>query len=263
MTKKLKDNTEILVIPDAHCKGSVSNERFDWLGKLAVKRQPEYIVCIGDWADMASLSFYDKGSVYQEGLRYQDDVNASLDALARFHKQIDDYNKKKKKSKKHHYKPKLIYCVGNHENRINRYAASNPEMVGHLSIDDLGFKQYGWEVVPYLTPKIIEGIAFQHCFTSGVMGKPIGGLNHAANLLSKGAISQVCGHSHLLDYSERLNAAQEKICALVVGCYLDHPEHYTTEQKRWWSGLMYLRDVNKGSYTPEPLTYEWVKRSFS
>jgi len=263
MTKKLKDNTEILVIPDAHCKPGIDNERFIWAGKLAVYRKPDIIICIGDWADMQSLSTYEKGTVYQEGLRYHEDVNASLDALAKFHKPIDDYNKKLKKPKSQWYKPKLVFIVGNHEHRIDRYGASMPEMNGHVSIDDLGFKERGWKVIPFLEPYITNGIVFQHYFTSGIMGRPISGDNHANSLLRKGSSSAVCGHSHMIDYSENLTAQHKKICGLVVGCYFEHDEHYTKENNRFWRGLVYLRDVKDGVFTPEFLTMEWIRRKFS
>ena len=262
MTKKLSKNTEILVLPDAHFQPGINNDRATWAGKMVVKRLPNYVICIGDWADMKSLSFYDKGTIYHENQRYHEDINASLDALAKFHAPIDKYNRRRKKQGKKLYKPEFIFCVGNHENRINRYGASNPEMHQHVSIDDLGFKERGWKVIPFLTPYICEGIAFSHYFTSGVMARPIGGDNHANALLRKGAMSCVVGHSHLLDYSEKLNAAQKKICALVVGCFFEHDEVYTSENNRFWRGLLYLRDVKQGVFTLEPITMDWLRRKF-
>jgi len=263
MTKRNSKNTEILVIGDAHFQPNINDDRATWAGMLAVKRLPDVIVCIGDWADMKSLSMYDKGSVYHEGLRYFEDINSSIEALQKFHAPIDKYNKRMKAKGKKQYKPELVFCVGNHEQRIIRYGASNPEMHNHISLDDLGFNEWGWKVVPFLQPYICNGIAFSHYFTSGVMARPIGGDNHANALLRKGAMSSVVGHSHLLDYSEKLNAAQKKICALVTGCFFEHDENWTSENNRYWRGLCYLRDVKDGVFTPEPLTMEWLKRKFS
>ena len=76
--------TTHLVIPDTHCLPHISNKRFIWLGKLVADLQPDVIFDIGDWCDMESLCFYDKGKIQFEGRRYQKDVECALDAKEKF-----------------------------------------------------------------------------------------------------------------------------------------------------------------------------------
>lgn len=54
-------SSKILIIGDSHSKPSVSNRRFDWLGKLIADEKPQLVVDLGDFGDMESLSSYDKG----------------------------------------------------------------------------------------------------------------------------------------------------------------------------------------------------------
>ena len=66
-----------LVIGDAHAKPGVSNDRFEWLGKLVIRVRPDVVINMGDWADMASLCLYDKGKRSYEGRRYLEDIEAA------------------------------------------------------------------------------------------------------------------------------------------------------------------------------------------
>ena len=62
---------------------------------------------------------------------------------------------------------------------------------GVLSIKDLAFEEYGWEVHDFLEVVIIEGVAFSHYFTSGTMGRPV---TTAQACLTKKHMSCVQGH---------------------------------------------------------------------
>lgn len=249
---------KILVVPDAHARPDQDNTRFDALGEFIVDKRPDIVVSIGDWADMASLCSYDKGTKAAEGRRYQDDVIASQDALARTMRIVNaGYRKTRRK------KPEFHITLGNHENRIDRACNLDPALAGKLSIDDLRFKEAGWNVVPFLKPLLIEGICFQHYFTSGILGKPIGGVNHARTLVLKNYQSSVCGHSHSRDYWEDVRADGQRIAGLVVGCYDEGDHHYTTEQRRWWSGLVMLHEARDGQFEHAWFSTEYVKAKYS
>jgi len=98
----------ILIIPDSHAKTAVGVRRYKALGKLINDYQPETIVQLGDWADMESLSPYDRGKKAFEGRRYRKDIDAANPALEVMHNEIK-------------YKPKnLSWLWGNHEHRIDR-----------------------------------------------------------------------------------------------------------------------------------------------
>ena len=70
----------LLIIGDPHAHPDYDNDRFTALGEYIVKEQPEHIICLGDMADMPSLSSYDRGTRGFEGRRYKNDVEAVIDA---------------------------------------------------------------------------------------------------------------------------------------------------------------------------------------
>jgi len=254
-----KKHKEILIIPDSHATHGHNNDRFTWAGEFALERKPDYIVDIGDSADMTSLCSYDAGTVVAEGRRYADDIEAYKDAQDRFFKPIDLHNIRNPNDQ---YNPKLIKCTGNHEQRIIRAANEDPRLHGHLQMSDLEEVSFGWDVSPFLQPVEVEGIVFQHYITSGVMGRPVGGEHHAATLVKKGFRSVVVGHSHMRDFWETTDIIGNKLFGLVCGVYVDQPHHYTTEQRRWWSGLVYLHDVKNGSAEPEFLHIDYLRRKY-
>lgn len=242
----------ILVIPDAHARPGVSNRRFEALGNFIHDNRPDIVVNIGDLADMASLCSYDKGTTHAEGRRYKDDIHAANDALEKMHKPLHRLKDK----------PKFYITLGNHENRITKAQELSPELYGQLSIDNINFKKYGYTVLPFLKPLNLEGILFQHYFTSGIMGRPISGYNHGRALTQKMHKSSVCGHTHCREFYEDVTGHGERIIGLVVGCFDEGNHHYTTEQRRWWSGIVELCEVQKGSAEPFFYNLDYLLRKY-
>lgn len=251
-----------LVIPDAHAKPGIPNDRFEWLGNYIIEHQPDVIIDIGDSADMESLSSYDIGKVKAEGKRYVDDIAAYHDSCEKLFKPMKEYNNKHTQWKKKKYTPKLIKCTGNHENRINRAADETPALFGHISTKDLKEGYYGWDTQDFLKPVSIDGVCYSHYFASGVMGRPISGINHARTLVLKSYMSCVCGHSHMRDFWEDTNPIGQKLFGLVVGCFFEHEESYTTENKRFWRGIVHLSDVRCGEANPHFISMEELKRKY-
>ena len=262
MSKAKPDRRSHLIIPDSHAQPGIDNDRFKWAGEFALERQPDVIIDIGDSGDIPSLSQYDVGTVRAEGRRYSDDIRAYRDAMDKFMRPINKYNNTHSRWKKKTYRPTLIKCRGNHEQRIIRAASESPALFGHLKIEDLQETKHGWEVQEFLKPIEVDGIAYQHYFTSGVMGRPIGGVNHARTLINKNHMSSVCGHSHMRDYAEDINPVGRRMFGLSVGCYFEHDEEYTTENDRFWRGLVYLHDVYAGEADPEFISIENIKRKY-
>jgi hypothetical protein len=44
-------------------------------------------------------------------------------------------------------------------------ANDDPKLDGVLSLKDLAYEEYGWEVHPFLEVVVVEGVAFSHYFT--------------------------------------------------------------------------------------------------
>ena len=121
----------ILIIPDSHAKTAVGVRRYKALGKLINDYQPETIVQLGDWADMESLSSYDRGKKAFEGRRYRKDIDAANSALEVMHNEIK-------------YKPKnLFWLWGNHEHRIDRAIEESSHLEGVISKDDILARKQG------------------------------------------------------------------------------------------------------------------------
>lgn len=260
---------KLLVIPDAHAHPDYDNDRFTWLGRFVMDQRPEVIVCLGDWADMPSLSSYDKGTRGFEGRRYKRDIDASIDAMNKFLTPMRAYNKRRSKNKKNQYRPRMVLTLGNHSDRINRVTNEHSELDGAIGVDDLKFREAGWEVYPFKVPVFIHGIAFSHYFTSGVAGRPISGENIAKTMCNKLHHSAVQGHSHVLDHSERSVIDGKKIFGLSAGCYT-HPgmatENWCKDTAHlWWRGVVTLCDLDGEGYydSIEMTTMRKMKREYS
>src|SRR3989304_6701318 len=153
------------VIPDCQVKPGVPIEHLAHAGKYIAAKRPDVVVCIGDFADLPSLSTWDKpGSLNAEGRRYKMDLDA-------VHRAMDTLMTPIAKAKG--YRPLLIETDGNHEDRITRAVGADPRLAGTISTADLRYEEYGWGGIPYLQPGIIRGVAFSPLFPVGVMGRPI------------------------------------------------------------------------------------------
>ena len=96
----------LLIIGDPHASPSYDNDRFTALGKYIVDTKPEIIVCLGDMADLPSLSSYDKGTKGFEGRRYKNDVAVVVDAQEKLLAPLKVYNSKRGKAKVKHDRSK-------------------------------------------------------------------------------------------------------------------------------------------------------------
>lgn len=228
---------KIVVIPDAHAHPSYDNKRFGWLGSLIETERPSHVVCLGDFADMPALSHYDRGKRGFEGRRYVHDVEATRSALVEMHSRIQVAT------------PHFIMCLGNHEARISKATNDSAELDGTISIDDLGYRDHGWEVYPYQSVVSLGGISFSHHFASGVSGRPIGGMTQAASMTRLLYQSAVAGHSHTYDQTIRTRPDGSRILALSAGCYV-HLEHHepwsAATEKIWVNGITILEGVRHG-----------------
>jgi hypothetical protein len=228
---------DILIIPDSHAKPGVSNERYDWLANLIVDRRPDKILEGGDFADMPSLSKYDRGKYKSHGKSIEADFEAAWDARRRLTEPILKV-----------YKPDLISLGGNHENRIIHYMNEHPELWGSWDQDASGAKEFGWEFIPFLEDCVIEGINFKHYFTAGNSAKEYSGLNAGRNILKDLHESCVWFHTHLWSLFESVTASGKRLFALNAGCYFGHHESYAGDSnKGWWRGITILHDVKDGT----------------
>lgn len=242
----------ILVIGDSHARHDVPNDRYTLLGRFAAKLRPDVIVDIGDWFDMPSLSSYDVGKACFEGRRYWRDIAAGIDAQERFQRELD---------RAKGYVPYKLRTLGNHENRIGKVADIDPRFHGLIGTPDLCSAHYGWDEAAFLEVRRVGGVAFSHYFTSGVMGRAIGGETPARMVILKQHVSAVQGHSHLFDYAERTDPSGKRLCAAHAGCYFEHKEDYAGPANLMWRrGLLVLRNVVDGCFDPDWWSFDRIRR---
>lgn len=247
-----------LVIPDSHAHPKHHNKRAEWLGELIADVKPDVVVHIGDSADMPSLASYDKGKKSFQGRTYKADVNAHCDFQERLWHRV----RRRKKGL-----PRSVFCVGNHEHRISRAIEFQPELEGAIGMDDLTLTTWYDEVVDYKggTPGIIEidGVNYAHYFVSGVMGRAIGGEHPAHSLIRQQLGTCVAGHLHTSNWVNRQGVNGTRIHGLLSGCYLDYqPDWAGHTADLWWRGVVVLRGVEKGDFSPEFININQLKRAY-
>jgi hypothetical protein len=253
----------ILVIPDSHANPDTSNDRFLWLGRFILDRQPDLIVNLGDLFDMNSLSSYDKGKKSFEGRRYKLDIDVGVDALQKMEQPWNDFNNKRRNIRKARLKsPRKIITLGNHCHRIVRAVEDSPQLDGVLSLDNLRLQEFGYEVYPFKQPVNIYGIWFNHFFPSGVLGQPISGVNIAASMIQKNMVSSICGHTHTWDHAIRSRPDGTKVIGLCAGWYGEQATYSDATEQLWVSCVSMLHDVHDGVFDLEQISIERIKRQY-
>lgn len=245
-----KQSKKILIIPDAHVTNGQDLSRFDKVRSIIDKRHPDIILIGGDFADILSLSSFDKNNKLTiEGRRYRteiDAVNTALDKLL-------SYNKRG-------YTPRLIYLIGNHETRVARYVDQNPQLDGHMDVvSDLKLKQRNFEVIPYKKFIEIDNILFTHVPINAA-GQPLTGkfaAQKAADLMSK---SLVFFHVHqILQCSCIRHGDEELIQVYNAGCFFpgDPPGGYSDDSAHATSkAISILTTYSKGRFDVEQISLE-------
>ena len=261
-TSKVKGNVTHLMIPDTQCKPNIDMSYLSHVGQYIVEKRPEVIVHIGDHADMPSLSVYDKGKRASEGRRVQEDIDSSIEGMRLLLQPLYDLQQHQRKNKKKVYKPRMVLTLGNHEERIMRHVNANPELHGFLSYDNLHYEDMGWEVIPYLKPIIINGVAYCHFMANPFTGKPYGGT--ATNILKHVGESFCVGHKQTLDVSTRfLPASGVQQWGIVAGACYPHDEDYKGHQgNHHWRGIVVQHNVDKGSFNPMFISLDYLKSRY-
>ena len=251
--------TKILVIPDSQVKPGVDTDYLTAIGEYIVAKKPDIIVHLGDFADMESLSSYDKGKRSYEGRRYKADIKCAHESMEKLLQPLRDYNLKKAQWKEKLYRPEMILLLGNHEDRINRTINDEPLLDGTISTDDLNYAHYGWQVIPFLEVKVIEGIAFSHYFSTGLMGRPAGS---AQAMLNKKHMSCIAGHQQGRQTATGYRADGKQITAIIAGSCYDHEEAYLKQANAHWHGLLMLHNVNDGEFDEMFVPLHYLKSRY-
>ena len=242
----------IVIIADTHAQSEEDLEYLLWIGKYIADKKPDIIVHIGDHFDMPSLSSYDKGTSKIEGKRLYKDIEAGVEGFKLLNLELEKHKD---------YHPRKVFCLGNHEERLDRYVNEHPELQGTLGTDKLPFAKYGWEVHPFLKPVEIEGIFFVHYLANPMSGKPYGG--SAMNILKTVGRSFVVGHKQCLDIAIRPTIDGKQQLGIVNGACYDHFESYKGfTGNNHFRGLTVLHECSDGFAVPMFVSLDYMREKY-
>ena len=246
-----------LLIPDVQDGPDRPKDHLQWAGRYVADKRPDVIVQIGDFADFASLSSYDKGKKEIEGKRLSADWDSMRRALDILEKPYAGLSK---------YKPRKVYVEGNHEYRVKRYANDNPQL--DTLPDVLGeFRSRGWEIHPFLKTVAIDGVHYCHLFARTSTGKVTNssqrfGATNAIAQARANMVSCTAGHRPGFEYG-LLPIADRTLHSLIAGSYFQHNENYETPQgSRYWRGLVMKHEVQAGEYNLMQVSLDYLKRKY-
>lgn len=239
----------IIVIPDTQIKPGVSYKHLIALAHYIDDKRPSVVVHLGDHWDMPSLNTHtSRENIAYCAHSYAKDLASGTKALYEF---TDNMG----------YKPRLVFCEGNHENRRDRLLEQDPRLIGAL--EDYPIESLGWERHKFLSPVKIGGVNFCHYAQGGLMGRPI---SRAHLIATKKHESWVVGHQQALDiyYSPFVKTDGSRVQCIIAGAFYTHKEDYKMAQgNQHWRGALMLNEVRKGSFdlctlSVNYLLKEWI-----
>jgi hypothetical protein len=244
-----------LVVPDIQAKNRQSLKHLEWLREYIKAKRPDCIVQLGDLGDFPSLSSYDRGKAASENNRLDLEVAAVNKAAELITPNIRGYD------------PKLIYTMGNHENRVNRYIADNAELEGSLFNPLEYMEDLGWEAHDFLEVAKWGGISFSHFFPRTAQGTTTAGsskngASSALNMVKANMTSCIAGHKQGLD-TAIYNLQNSRVRGIIAGSFYLHNESYHTPQgNSYWRGVLMLNNVRNGDYDLTEVSIDYLRKKY-
>lgn len=249
-----------LVIPDTQARAGVPDIHLGWIGQYVVDQfagKNLTVVHLGDHWDMPSLSSYDKGTKSMEGRRYVQDIEVGNHCFDLLNLPLKTYNTGRKKK----WKPRRVFLLGNHEDRISRAAENDAQVDGLVTLDHLNAKSWGWEVHDFLEPVFIDGVGYSHYWYAPMTGRPYSGQSMELRLKTIGH-SFTQGHQQTLMYGLRFVGGRSQH-GLVAGSAYLHTEDYKGPQgNAHWRGIIVCHQVEQGSYDPMFISLDYLCRRY-
>ena len=212
---------KIIGIGDMHATPGFDNKRFDVIGEWAAEElhgvEDAYVVQIGDWADCVGFNTHGT-KIEMEGARWKEDIEVTQDSLARF---MAPFYRRKKKL------PRRYITMGNHEYRVDRYVKENPHLHGVLGSFQLGFQDFGFEVVPFDRGLNLGGMNFVH-HLKGQSPRPVRVNSPASGFIKRGR-TWVTGHTHIAGHWQH-NFEDRTVHGIDLGCAIHKDMGY---QQNW------------------------------
>lgn len=234
----------VLAIGDPHDKPELPKDRFRWIGRHAAQMRPDRIVCIGDWADLGSLSVHEPaGSQRQQAqTTFVQDQESLEESLWAFHRDLPTGE---------------IPCditFGNHEYRAWRAANLDPRRCSDLPTRvEQAFARCRWRTHEFGRFLNLGGVDFVHV-PLNIMGREMGGEHLERSVAARAMRSVVMGHTHRRGMFSASKVGQDsKITCLNLGTAM--PAGYVAPYARLsvtgWSYGVYLLRLQGGAIVSE------------
>lgn len=227
------------MIGDLHANPDYDLERFAAAGEVCAEEQPDVVVQIGDWADMASINRH--GTKLEiESRRYSEDVEITQESLAVFEAPLARRKRKK---------PRKVLTLGNHEWFIQKLVEQDPRLAGKVDVSDLGFEKFGWEVVEYRRSVEIAGFHFVH--NLGSMTGRASRVDSPSNGVKALGSSHVVGHTHTYRRVPLPYKGRTRQWGIDVGCLIHKDmgrlEHWSCDTSyKYWRGIHIFENAVDG-----------------
>jgi hypothetical protein len=187
------DILDVAVIGDAHDSPHLPDKsRFEWMGRYIAENRIPWVVSIGDWLTMDSLSSHTDPATF-EGLAkptFEQDMESFHASQRAFRRGLGDW------------KPKMDLIYGNHDGeRPKRWANVHREVVGGridpaLAVEE-ALAQWGWRTTPYGEYRFIGGVGFIHApLIPGTAGKTYGGKTGGQRAANDAMFDIIRGDDH-------------------------------------------------------------------
>ena len=262
----------VMVIGDAHVgagESALARSRWVAAARFACRQRPDVIVWIGDHWDLDCL---DRNSKSRGGTgrsarapkhTFLQEIEAGREAIEAFLGEIKRYNTRASRSghSERVYKPRLVFCLGNHEMRIDKAGGQLEEFVDLLDTDTWitrWLQGRGFEVVPFLDRISIGGVDFTHYVEAGSKRHAVP-IVHAARLIGR---STVWGHTHIFGYAEReirRNGRPSEWDKWMCLPTFKNPSRLEVGQQ---SAIVLLDDVRGGDFTHSLVSTDRLLRDY-
>ena len=122
----------------------------------------------------------------------------------------------------------------------------------------------GWHVHKFLTPVILDSIAYSHYYIRGANGsitQSKRGMPSAKAQVVREAMSATAGHKQGLDTHVQPVGGGRVHRGIIAGSFYQHDEPYLTGQQVYWRGVLVKNDVrDSGNYDLMEISLDYLLR---
>lgn len=248
--KRVAPFGDVLMIADTQISPTSRTEHIEALANYIAEHKPEYIVHIGDHWDFPSLSSYASG-LEKENRRLHADLEAGFSAFNIIMSKVENTA----------YQPKKYFVMGNHEDRLKRFIASQPVLEGCFDLKKWVQKE-GWSVTNFGDILWLDGIAYTHFLQNPMSGRPVGG--SIDNKLNKFPHSFCHGHQQQFQYGRRQNLMGKPHFGVCAGAFYIEDEGYRGSNNTEIRGFTHMRNfVNRYGYSDYDVEFVSMERLLS